>query len=1122
MVFRNFCLTLLVFAFSAQLASAQVNTATVSGTVHDESGAVLPGATVTIQNQDTGISRTVTTNETGRYVAPALSLGNYQVSVQLAGFQNQVRSGIVLTVGREAVVDFRLGVGAVTQTIEVRGEAPLVELTNATMGGLVDDRTIREMPLNSRSWDTLAYTIPGVVKYTSAGGGFNSGSGENKFSVAGARSYSNSFLLDGTDVNDSSNSTPGGSAGTNLGVDAIKEFKIVAATFSAEYGRASGAVVSAVTRSGTNELHGTLFEFLRNSAFDSRTIFDLEDHDGDGKADLPPFHRNQFGGVLGGPIKKDKTFFFGGYEGFRQSRSETTIVVVPTVAAKGGILPCVPPPNRLTGSEAARLCPSSPINSSGSYGTYRVTPSPKIVPFFQYYPDPNGQIFKNRATGDDLYIGEFVGSPKNVIRQDFLMGRLDHQLTSSTNIFGRYQFDDDTNSAPMVVGNIEEQSRARRQYVTLQSNTVFKPTLLNAVRVAFNRSAQFQDAIATSELAKTLTFVPGKIMGTLTVGEERGTPTIGEVGSNTTFPRFWVYNLWEFGDDLTYVQSRHSFKWGGVVRRIQNNNTVQSESRGQYTFQNIEDLILAKPQLFGGVPLGEEGYKGIRQTMLALYAQDDFKMSSRLTLNMGLRWETTTDPREAHNQISNLLNIKDAQETVYPKIDAFFKTKDLNFQPRFGFAWQTNSKATRVVRGGVGIYHDLVVPFAFNQQTSKYPPFFHRLRARDANTLAATFPNAAPLLNLSNVAAIQMEPIWPIMPAGTKYNFTLAVQQQLGQRNLLEISYVGSQGRHLTRYMQLNYPNYEIVNGQKWYPARGTTAANCFGPNPATACNTLNITRRNPNWDRVRTKTNDSNSHYNGLQVKVVRQAGSGVTFTTAYTFSKVMDQQGGLNNGDNGQRDPSTSLDPDDSARDWGRAAHDATHVFSSSASYPFPFRFNSRAASVLLGGWEISGTSLVMSGQPLTPQLMFDYSRTGNSGAGDRPDLFLGRSLNPTSGTGTNGTLLGTVDHWFDPYAFALPNPLGLRNPVPGFLGNVGRGTIIGPKMVNIDFAVFKRFNVKENSNLTFRAEFFNVLNHTNLGQPNMQPILQDGSYNDAGGRITTTSTHNREIQFGLKFVF
>src|SRR3989441_10920755 len=256
---RNFSLVLLGLALWAHLALAQVNAATISGTVHDETGAVLPAVNVTIQNQDTGSARTVTTNETGRYSAPALGLGNYQVAVQLPGFQSQVRSGIALTVGREAVIDFSLKVGAVTQTLEVKEEAPLVELTNANLGGLVDDRTIREMPLNSRSWDTLAYTIPGVVKYGTANADFNSGSGANKFSVAGARSYSNSFLLDGTDVNDSSNSTPGGAAGTNLGVDAIKEFKIVATTFSAEYGRATGAVVSSGTPRGANQIHRRRF-----------------------------------------------------------------------------------------------------------------------------------------------------------------------------------------------------------------------------------------------------------------------------------------------------------------------------------------------------------------------------------------------------------------------------------------------------------------------------------------------------------------------------------------------------------------------------------------------------------------------------------------------------------------------------------------------------------------------------------------------------------------------------------------------------------------------------------------------------------------------------------------------
>jgi len=1107
---RKFAVALIALAFGAHLAWAQVNTATISGTVSDESGAVLPGATIAILNLDTGITRTVTTNASGRYGAPALALGNYQVTVQAAGFQTLVRSGIALTVGQDAVIDLTMQVGAVTQTVEVTGEAPLIELSNANLGGLVDDQTIRDLPLNARSWDNLALLQPGIVKYGAAGGGFNSGSGQNKFSAAGARSYSNSFLLDGTDANDSSNSTPGGSAGTNLGVDAIKEFKIVATQFSAEYGRASGAVVSAVTRTGTNELHGSAFEFLRNSVFDARNFFDRTDLDGDGDADLGPFRRNQFGGTLGGPIIRDKTFFFGAYEGLRQARSNSVLAKVPTVAAKQGHL--------VTGD---------------------ITVDPDIIPYLALYPDPQ-RVLPDPTTGAPSDIGEFSDVVKNTVRQDFFMGRVDHQLTGSTSIFGRYQFDDDNNinnpDFNTIWRDIGEKNNARRMYATLQANTVISPTLLNSARFAFNRSAQFSDAFGITPLAESLAFVPGKIIGTMTIGEERGNPVFAEVGTDTNYPRFWVYNLWEYGDDMTFVKDRHTLKWGVVARRIQNNNTVQSEGRGQYTFQGLRNMLLGVPDQFRGVPIGEEGYKGIRQTMLAAYFQDDFRVTPRLTLNLGLRWEMTTDPTESNNQVSNLLDANFAKETAYPEIDAFFKTLDKNFQPRFGFAYQLNDNATRVIRGGVGIYHDLIVPFAFNQQTSKYPPFFHRLQIRASRFPGVIpFPDAAPLLSTSNLAAIQMEPIWPEMPAGTKYNFNLAIQQGWGQRGVFEVAYVGSQARHITRYIQLNHPNYEIINGHNYYPGQNLTSANClpqFTSSPNRNCWNTSITRRNPNWDRVRTKTNDSNSHYNGLQVKLQRQFAAGPQFQVSYTFSKVMDQQGGLNNGDNGQRDASTSLDPHDSAREWGRAAHDATHVMSSNFTYPLPFQFSSGVVNTLFGGWEVSGLSLIMSGQPITPQLQFDYGRTGNSGAGDRPDLVSGRSLNPTSGVTATGQRLGTAERWYDPTAFTWPNPLGLSVPQLGFLGNVGRGTIIGPKIVNFDATVQKNFRVTENTSLQFRAEFFNLFNHANLGLPSVIPLLDDDTrtnlrsgrilHNPAGGEITETSTENREIQFGLKFIF
>jgi hypothetical protein len=377
------------------------------------------------------------------------------------------------------------------------------------------------------------------------------------------------------------------------------------------------------------------------------------------------------------------------------------------------------------------------------------------------------------------------------------------------------------------------------------------------------------------------------------------------------------------------------------------------------------------------------------------------------------------------------------------------------------------------------------------------------------------------------------------MPQGTKYNFNLSIQQQWGQRGVFEIGYVGSQARHITRYQQLNYPNYEVINGHNYYPRSGLTSANCLPPaTPVANCWSTSITpgpgrgRRNPAFNRIRTKTNDSNSHYNGLQMKLQRQFAAGPSFQVSYTFSKVMDQQGGLNNGDNGQRDGSSSLDPHDSARDWGRAAHDSTHVMTSSLSYPFPFRFSSGAANALLGGWEITGTSLAMAGQPITPQLQVDYGRTGNAGAGDRPDLVSGASLNPTSGVAANGERLGTADRWYDPRAFTWPNPLGLAVPQLGFLGNVGRGTIIGPRLVNFDMALMKSFRFTEETSLQFRAEFFNIFNHANLGLPSVIPLIDDNFggnlrtgkilYNPAGGEITETSTENREIQFGLKFIF
>src|SRR6266699_4021978 len=340
---------------SGPMVAAQVTTGTISGVVQDSSGAVIPGVSVTIKNVDTGITRSVTTGEGGRYVAPDLSLGNYEVEAQLPGFQTEVRSGITLTVGRSAVVNFALKVGQLSDKVTITGEAPLVELNTATLSSLVDERTIRDLPLNGRSYDKLALLQPGTVIMGAGQGGpaFDYGTGQ-RFSVTGSRPYANSFMLDGTDINDHANATPGGAAGTNLGVDGIREFQIITNAASAEYGRSTGGVISAVTRSGTNNVHGSAFEFLRNSALDTPGYFD--------HGVVPPFRRNQFGGSLGGPIQKDKTFFFGTYEGLRQSLGTTRTGIVPTQLARQGILP----------NQTVQVASS-------------------VKPYLALYPLPNGQ-----------------------------------------------------------------------------------------------------------------------------------------------------------------------------------------------------------------------------------------------------------------------------------------------------------------------------------------------------------------------------------------------------------------------------------------------------------------------------------------------------------------------------------------------------------------------------------------------------------------------------------------------------------------------------------------------------------------------------------------------------------
>ncbi|PYS47240.1 MAG: hypothetical protein DMG13_28365, partial [Acidobacteria bacterium] len=672
--------------------SAQVTTATIAGVVQDSSGAVIPGVSVTTRNPETGVTRTAKTDEGGRYTVPELTLGNYEVEAQIPGFQTEVRSGITLTVGRSALVNFALKVGQIADKVTITEEAPLVESTTSAMSSLVDERTIRDLPLNGRSWDNLALLQPGVVSVGAGQGSpaFDFGTGA-RFNVNGSRAYANSFLLDGTDINDHANGTPGGSAGTNLGVDGVQEFKINTLVSPAEFGRSSGGVISAVTRSGTNDLHGAGFEFLRNNALDSPGYFDSVSHGGTGS--VAPYRRNQFGGALGGPIKKDKTFFFGTYEGLRQGSGTTIGPEVPTAQTKLGIIPykafLVTDPNLYNCHPGDTAC--------------RVPVSPVIQPYLDLFQAPN-----TPDLGDGTAF--FIAAPLQVTNENYVMGRVDHQISDKMRLFVRYSFDGDTNVIPNFFGSsvADEHDVARRQYSTIQVTNILRPTVVNSFRFAYNRTYQNFDDVVTDPRAEKLSFLPGQHFGTISFGSQGlSTNPLNFLGVDNGAPRIYRYNLFQEGDDLTYIKGRHSMKMGADLRRIQDNEITSSNSRGNYTFVDIPAFLTNVPNRFDAPPPGSDPYRGLRETMFGTYLQDDFKVTQRLTLNLGIRYEAISNPREVNGKMANLLNLSDPAPTVLK--DSFFSVAKKDFQPRVGFAWGLNGSGKTVLRAGFGIFHDHIL-----------------------------------------------------------------------------------------------------------------------------------------------------------------------------------------------------------------------------------------------------------------------------------------------------------------------------------------------------------------------------------------------------------------------------
>lgn len=543
-----------VFWFTAHAALAQVTTGSISGTVKDESGAVLPGVAVTVKHVDTGRVRNVITDAQGRYNAPDLDLGNYEVGAELSGFQNTVRSGITLTVGRQAVVDVLMRVGEVSQRIVVEGEAPLVETSSATVAGLVDDKKVRDLPLNGRGFTQLALMQPGVLTTGGSAAGAQPGNEGQKLSISGTRTTQTAFLIDGTDIRNQWGATPGSASGLVLGVETIREFSVVTSNATAEFGGFAGGVINAVTRSGTNQFHGSVFEFLRNSALDARNFFDTPD--------IKPFRRNQFGFALGGPIKRDKTFFFGSYEGLRQQLMQTSIITVPDANAQQGILPAA---------------------QGGNVGV-----APAVRPFLAIYPLPNLQTFTD-GTGQYQYVDN---QPTN---QNYFAIKVDHQLTDKDSIFVRYTADKGDRSNLATIPAWTETVFNLNQYVTFNHKRIFSGSFLNEFQAALNRTA-FNGRVDT-EVDPALKFIP---TSDRTHGRTNGGGIAGW-GPSPNTARTDALNRYDFSNTAIYSTGRHELKAGFRWVRIQFNTLNTFRVQGQYNFGSLAGILRGEPTLFSGV-----------------------------------------------------------------------------------------------------------------------------------------------------------------------------------------------------------------------------------------------------------------------------------------------------------------------------------------------------------------------------------------------------------------------------------------------------------------------------------------------------------------------------------------